>query len=156
VYPLRGAILRVRNDGLRFPRVLEAHCVAQAEPGDDQSFVFIVPRGDEMLILGCFSEPHQWNLDLRLDNSEQVRQVLQRCVAFMPALARAELDPQEPVRAGLRPYRPGNVRLDAEPESNIIHNYGHGGAGVTLSWGCAQEACRLAERQLGCSLAPAR
>jgi D-amino-acid oxidase len=44
-------------------------------------------------------------------------------------------------RVGLRPVRP-SVRLEAEPLSAgrvLWHNYGHGGAGVTLSWGCAAE-----------------
>src|SRR3954467_9843438 len=41
--------------------------------------------------------------------------------------------------AGVRPYRSGSYRLEAETASGkfIVHNYGHGGAGVTLSWGCA-------------------
>ena len=46
---------------------------------------------------------------------------------------------------GLRPGRP-TVRLEAEPQPNgkvVIHNYGHGGAGVTLSWGCAEEVTSL-------------
>jgi D-amino-acid oxidase len=40
---------------------------------------------------------------------------------------------------GLRPVRP-SVRLEAEALGGgrrLLHNYGHGGAGVTLSWGCA-------------------
>ena len=44
-------------------------------------------------------------------------------------------------RVGLRPCRP-EVRLEAEtlPGGRVLwHNYGHGGAGVTLSWGCARE-----------------
>ncbi len=44
-------------------------------------------------------------------------------------------------RVGLRPYRP-EVRLEAEPLADgrvLWHNYGHGGGGVTLSWGCALE-----------------
>jgi hypothetical protein len=41
--------------------------------------------------------------------------------------------------AGVRPYRNGSYRLDAETISQkfIVHNYGHGGAGITLSFGCA-------------------
>lgn len=41
--------------------------------------------------------------------------------------------------AGVRPLRNGSYRLDAETDSGkfIVHNYGHGGAGITLSWGCA-------------------
>jgi D-amino-acid oxidase len=41
--------------------------------------------------------------------------------------------------AGVRPYRNGSYRLDAETVSGrfLVHNYGHGGAGITLSWGCA-------------------
>ena len=43
--------------------------------------------------------------------------------------------------AGVRPYRNGSYRLDAETISNkfFVHNYGHGGAGITLSWGCASK-----------------
>ena len=41
--------------------------------------------------------------------------------------------------AGVRPYRNGSYRLDAETVAGkfVVHNYGHGGAGITLSWGCA-------------------
>jgi D-amino-acid oxidase len=41
--------------------------------------------------------------------------------------------------AGVRPYRNSSYRLEAETISNrfFVHNYGHGGAGITLSWGCA-------------------
>jgi glycine/D-amino acid oxidase-like deaminating enzyme len=41
--------------------------------------------------------------------------------------------------AGVRPFRQGSYRLDAETASGtfVVHNYGHGGAGITLSWGCA-------------------
>ena len=47
---------------------------------------------------------------------------------------------------GLRPYRPGGFNVDAERlgDKLLIHNYGHGGAGITLSWGTAQLALDLA------------
>lgn len=43
--------------------------------------------------------------------------------------------------AGIRPYRRGGVRLelDSLPDGRpLVHDYGHGGAGLTLSWGCAE------------------
>lgn len=48
--------------------------------------------------------------------------------------------------AGLRPYRPSGFVLKSERLNNqvIIHNYGHGGAGVTLSWGTAKLAVDMA------------
>ena len=47
--------------------------------------------------------------------------------------------------AGIRPYRRGGIRIEREHVAGktIIHNYGHGGAGVTLSWGSAAEVVRL-------------
>src|ERR1700704_6701418 len=47
---------------------------------------------------------------------------------------------------GLRPYRPEGFRVEAERlgEKLLVHNYGHGGAGVTLSWGTAALALDLA------------
>ncbi|WP_300389977.1 FAD-dependent oxidoreductase [Henriciella sp.] len=47
---------------------------------------------------------------------------------------------------GLRPYRPQGYRLEAETlgDKTVIHNYGHGGCGVTMSWGTSQVAADLA------------
>jgi hypothetical protein len=47
-------------------------------------------------------------------------------------------------RAAQRPERP-QVRLEAEMlgDTLCIHNYGHGGLGVTLSWGCAAQVAHL-------------
>lgn len=51
--------------------------------------------------------------------------------------------------AGLRPYRSGTVRVEAEQRGTqtLIHHYGHGGAGFTLSWGTAEEAADLLAQQ---------
>ena len=47
---------------------------------------------------------------------------------------------------GLRPYRASGFVVDAEHFGNklLVHNYGHGGGGVTLSWGTASLAVDLA------------
>ena len=50
-------------------------------------------------------------------------------------------------RVGLRPFRKSGVRLEKEKLRGgraVIHNYGHGGSGFTLSWGCAAEVAQLA------------
>lgn len=54
VYPLRGALIRVVNDGSKFPLVTEALVVAHdyEKRDDDGGIVFIVPRNDRTLILG--------------------------------------------------------------------------------------------------------
>ena len=49
-------------------------------------------------------------------------------------------------RVGLRPYRKSGVRVEADRTADgraLIHNYGHGGAGFTLSWGCARSVLDL-------------
>jgi len=139
LFPLRGALIRVRNDGKKMPRITEAHCIAHDGSAQKTGFVFIVPRGEDMLVLGGLAEPDQWELDIGLHNYEPIRAMHRRCCEFMPALEDAEIDAAEPVRAGLRPARTRNVRLELEPGTRIIHNYGHGGSGVTFSWGCALE-----------------
>jgi D-amino-acid oxidase len=46
---------------------------------------------------------------------------------------------------GLRPYRPSGFVVRAEPleDTLVVHHYGHGGAGITLSWGTAKLAVDL-------------
>jgi glycine/D-amino acid oxidase-like deaminating enzyme len=102
----------------------------------EESFV---PRGDDMLVLGGFAEPDEWALNIGLHNYEPIREMYRRCLELMPALRNAKVDAAEPVRVGLRPYRSRGVRLERDTGTCIIHNYGHGGSGVTLSWGCALE-----------------
>lgn len=45
----------------------------------------------------------------------------------------------------LRPFRPAGPRLEVERfgETTVVHNYGHGGSGWSLSWGCADEVAAL-------------
>jgi D-amino-acid oxidase len=145
MYPLRGALVRIHNDGRSMPRITTAHCVAHDLASTEQDMVFIVPRGRDMLLIGGMTEPHEWGLDIGLDNYGPVGDMLARCREFLPVLESAEIDAGEPVRVGLRPFRRGNVRLELEPGTRIIHNYGHGGSGVTFSWGCALEAAEMAE-----------
>lgn len=56
---------------------------------------------------------------------------------------------------GLRPYRPSGFVLRSEKINDkvVIHNYGHGGAGVTLSWGTAKLAVDMAMQTTATSYA---
>ncbi|MGA9581924.1 MAG: FAD-dependent oxidoreductase [Allosphingosinicella sp.] len=53
--------------------------------------------------------------------------------------------------AGLRPYRRSGfvVRAESLGDRKIVHNYGHGGAGITLSWGSSKLATGLGLRGHG-------
>ena len=72
--------------------------------------------------------------------------ILQRCARTLcPRLEDAQILSQW---VGLRPFRLGGVRIEHEhykEKLHVIHNYGHGGCGVTLSWGCAKEVVELAK-----------
>ncbi len=73
-------------------------------------------------------------------------EILRRGVALEERLSGVQVLEDKVV--GLRPGRP-TIRLEAELLSGdglCVHNYGHGGAGVTLSWGGAEEALELIRR----------
>ena len=152
MYPLRGALIRVNNDGRTMPRVTKAHCVSYDESKAAQNMIFIVPRGKDMLLIGGLAEPDEWDKAISLDNYPPIRDMLKRCINFLPILKDAEIDSIESVRVGLRPLRreKQDVRLEQERQRGtcIIHNYGHGGSGVTLSWGCAMEVVEITEKLL--------
>jgi len=52
--------------------------------------------------------------------------------------------------SGLRPFRNGGIRLEIETlgDKRIIHNYGHGGSGISLSWGTAAISLQLLDKHL--------
>ncbi|GIF63007.1 amino acid oxidase [Asanoa ishikariensis] len=77
----------------------------------------------------------------RTPDDDITDRILERCRALEPRLADAKV---QGVVTGLRPERPA-VRVETEQRNqvHVVHNYGHGGTGVSLSWGCAREAARL-------------
>ena len=79
-----------------------------------------------------------WGMELRPEDDELI---LDKVEALWPDLDR---DLIVGGAVGLRPSR-SEVRLEVEVITGrtIVHNYGHGGAGVTLSWGCADEVASL-------------
>lgn len=143
MYPLRGALVYVHNDGRSMPRITGAHCMSYDQSLAGQNMVFIVPRGTDLLVLGGLVEPGEWGTDLSLDDYPPIRDMLTRCQDFLPALRNASLLTGRTVRVGLRPARTNGVRLDHQHGTRILHNVGHGGSGVTLSWGCAEEIVDL-------------
>lgn len=158
-YPLRGALIRLINDGKDFPKISTAMSIA-ADAAQDSEIVFIVPRNDNTLILGGIAQRGEWDLNLTLE-SPIIKRMRQRCEAFLPALKNARLDPDYPIAQGLRPGRDHNVRVERELRSHgtkkgqtrlrhsrIVHSYGHGGSGWSFSFGCAEEVASLVEDAL--------
>ncbi|PKJ52598.1 FAD-dependent oxidoreductase [Bacillus sp. SN10] len=143
MYPLRGALVRVINDGKKFRKLDEAYCISHDGISEDPGFIFILPRGENMLLLGGLAELNKWDLEVNLENYEPIKEMYSRCKEFFPSLEEAVIDASEPVRTGLRPFRKRSVRLERVPNSSIIHNYGHGGSGVTFSWGCALQVLEM-------------
>jgi len=105
------------------------------ERNPDEIF-YMIPRRDELVLGGC-SLPWPHGTPAAIDPA-----ITQRILAQAASLGLA-VGAIKRVRAGLRPFR-GEVRL--ERTGRIIHNYGHGGAGYTLSRGCAEEVARLVDR----------
>lgn len=145
MYPLRGALVRLVDE----ERLLTAaHCMTRINAATpEQSLVFIVPRGRKGLVLGGLVQKDRWATDLSLDDP-LIRQMYEGCLDFLPLLRSLPLDAAEPVRTGLRPFTRENVCVESVPGCRIVHNYGHGGAGVTLSWGCADEVVARIEEIL--------
>ncbi|KAJ7836910.1 nucleotide-binding domain-containing protein [Mycena olivaceomarginata] len=148
VYPIRGGLLRVINDGVDFPKI-DAALTISADVNVNE-MIFLVPRNDNILLIGGITEPHKSGLDLTLD-SPIIQRMRKRCEAFLPGLENARLDPTYPLAQGLRPFRGQNVRVERELRragSRIVHSYGHGGSGWSLSFGCASDVALLVEDAL--------
>jgi D-amino-acid oxidase len=121
VGPVRGQVVYVEQFGL------ERWWLDSAAP------TYVVPRSEE-IVVGGTDEEGDWS---RTPSPEVARAILDRATALVPELAGAKVLRH---KVGLRPARP-TVRV--EREGHTVHCYGHGGAGVTLSWGCADEVAEL-------------
>lgn len=103
---------------------------------DDEPLMYAIPRTNDCLFGGTNDVSDNCNPDPAATTA--ILNECSRVLGISPPQILAE-------RVGLRPFRRTGVRLDRERlgDRNVIHNYGHGGAGFTLSWGCADEVLRL-------------
>ena len=129
VYPIRGQTMLLDASGIRVGYM------------DHDTIDHIFPREDGVLI-GGVKVKGDWNRQL---DPQIAADILERCTAIEKRLANA---PVLREFVGLRPGR-DEVRLELErlaDGSAVIHNYGHGSVGYTLSWGCAEDVVALVER----------
>jgi D-amino-acid oxidase len=128
VQPVRGPKVVVENPGLDT-------FFMEAPLGP--AWIAYLPHGDHV-VLGGRAVAGDDTLE---PDPDEAAEILRACAEVEPRLAGARILEH---RVGLRPGRPA-VRLEAETVDGavVVHNYGHGGEGVMLSWGCAAEAVDL-------------
>ena len=121
VLPVRGQVVHVEQFGLDrwWP--------------DGAGPTYVVPRSKDVAVGGT-DEEGEWS---RTPDPATAARILERASLLVPELATARVLRH---RVGLRPARPRCAWSEERcGDARVVHCYGHGGAGVTLSWGCADE-----------------
>ncbi|MBD0716080.1 FAD-dependent oxidoreductase [Streptomyces sp. CBMA370] len=129
--PVRGQLVLVENPGIE-------EWFASADAGATGTTYFFPQPG--RLVLGGTAEEGDERL---APDPATAAAIVARCARVRPEIAEARILGH---RVGLRPSRVGGVRIEAVPlpgGGRLVHHYGHGGAGVTVAWGCAESAARL-------------
>lgn len=128
IYPVRGQMIKIKSTGF--------DQVAVDDEGPN-NLCLVVPRVNDIM-LGGTAQVNNWNTEIDPKDTEDI---LRKISLIAPNLKNIEIIGQS---VGLRPVREP-IRLEAEKfgDKIVIHNYGHGGSGFTLSWGCAQEVVNL-------------
>ena len=108
---------------------------------DDAPLMYAIPRTNDCV----FGGTNEVSDNLAADPA-----TTSRIVAECSRVLNIDKPPVLAERVGLRPFRKSGVRLERDrlrDGRTVIHNYGHGGAGFTLSWGCAREVFEAATSQ---------
>ncbi|KAK3086315.1 hypothetical protein FSP39_016731 [Pinctada imbricata] len=128
IYPIRGQLVKVRAPWVKHFIFTE----------DDTYFI----QNEEFVICGGFRQRNDYNINNRKEDTEDI---LNRCQHLYPALKGCEVIG---AWTGLRPSR-SPLRVEIETmkfprgELKVVHNYGHGSNGITLSWGTSLDAADL-------------
>lgn len=123
IFPIYGHTLRTSS------LESDSHLINDISP-NELSYIF--SRSQDTLLGGTATEKPD------LDQGATFQSILERAKKLNPAVASVEVLGQS---VAARPYRSA-IRLERDPQG-IIHNYGHGGSGFTVSWGCAEDVLRL-------------
>ncbi|GAA5055308.1 D-amino-acid oxidase [Thermocatellispora tengchongensis] len=128
VRPVRGQHVVVENPGL--------HDFFY-EGGAETEWTGYMPHRDRV-VLGGTATADDWR---KTPDPQQTEDILRRCAEIEPRLGTARV---LAVEVGLRPSRPViRVEEEAVAGARVIHNYGHGSVGVSMSWGCAAEVTEM-------------
>jgi D-amino-acid oxidase len=114
------------------PRINRLSCAIVC---DDAPLMYAIPRTTDCVFGGT---------NARSENLAADPATTARIVAECSRVLNIDKPNVFAERVGLRPFRKSGVRLERDQLSDgrtVIHNYGHGGAGFTLSWGCAEALC---------------
>ena len=117
------------------PRIEALSCAIVC---DEAPLMYAIPRSNDCV----FGGTNEVSDDLAAD-PETTSQIVAECSRVLN-IGKPNVLAE---RVGLRPFRRSGVRLERDRLRDgriVIHNYGHGGAGFTLSWGCAREVLEMA------------
>jgi D-amino-acid oxidase len=129
-YPIRGQYLVLE----KIPALTKITMATL----DNDNYILIVPRANDCY-LGGTTVNDNWNTEV---DPELSANILARAQVLEPLLNNSKI---LHAGVGLRPGRK-TIRIEKETLSDsrtVIHNYGHGGSGFTISWGCAEEVIQL-------------
>jgi D-amino-acid oxidase len=118
---------------------------ATAYVGDDDhpgGMAYAIPRQGEVLVGGSAKAGRE-DLELTLDWEDTIRRA-GLCIPWLRE--RVPADQSRAPVVGIRPCCPKGVRVEVDHDSArapVVHNYGHGGSGFSLSWGCAETVQRI-------------
>jgi D-amino-acid oxidase len=132
MHPGRGVVVLGRTS--------QTFAFLDADDQESGRLTYIVPRPLSGACVIGGSDTRDWS---ECATEHEIAEIIARCNAVDPTLVVE--NPNGIV--GLRPHREHGVRLERELIDGrpVIHNYGHGGAGFTVSWGCAEDAAGLVE-----------
>jgi D-amino-acid oxidase len=108
---------------------------------DEAPLMYAIPRANDCV----FGGTNQRSDELAPDPTTTAAIVSECCATLKIAPP-----PVITARVGLRPFRKSGVRLELDRMADgcpLIHNYGHGGSGFTLSWGCAETVLKLVDHR---------
>ena len=107
------------------------------DDSDPQAPTYVVER-DNDIVLGGTADP---DLTSTVIGERQIEDIVRRCTRLCEGVAALRVIE---ARVGFRPMRRAARVARDERHPRVLHNYGHGGGGFTLSWGCANDVLRLA------------
>ncbi|KAL1488313.1 hypothetical protein ABEB36_014792 [Hypothenemus hampei] len=133
VLPIRGQITRVQAPWQYFTYLVQCD--------EEEDSCYIIPNRDFVILGG--TKQRSFNTHI---NPEDDEKIMRNATKLIPAIASSKTVKRF---VGLRPSRI-RVRLEVDISDGlkIVHNYGHGGAGITLSIGCAKETTNLVAKIL--------